>query len=104
MKQRYMEDHVRIAMIDSMQCRREEPTQYTAPGTEQKWRARDLIDIHWNLTGIQTPSASYNRVMSCLIGHANPTTGRCQLKQKLIAAETGYSVETVKRVIKWWEV
>ena len=79
-----------------------EPVQYTAPGSEQRWRARDLVDIHWNLTGIKTPSESYNRIMSCLLGHANPTTGRCQAKQKLIATETGYSVITVKRAVKWW--
>ena len=77
--------------------------QYTAPGVEQKWRARDLVDIHWKLVSIDPPSESYNRIMSCIIGHANPHNGRCQLKQKLIAAETGYSVDTVQRAIKWWE-
>ena len=75
---------------------------YVAPEGKQKWRARDLVDIHWMLTGIETPSASYNRIMSCIIGHANPVSGRCQLKQKLIAVETGYSVATVKRAITWW--
>jgi len=77
--------------------------QYTAPGVEQKWRARDLVDIHWKLVSIDPPSESYNRIMSCIIGHANPHNGRCQLKQKLIAAETGYSVDPVQRAIKWWE-
>jgi hypothetical protein len=79
----------------------EEQTQYVAPGAEQKWRARDLVDIHWKLFAIECPT-SFNRIMSCIIGHANPSTGRCQLKRKLIAAETGYSIETVKRAIKWW--
>ena len=76
--------------------------QYTAPGAELKWRARDLVDIHWNLTGIKTPSESYNRIMSCIIGHANPNTGCCYPKQRLIAAETGYSRDTVSRAVKWW--
>lgn len=97
-----MEDHERDAMIDSMRCRREEPTEYTAPGVAQRWRARDLVDIHWKLTGIEIPSESYNRRMSCIIGHANPDTGRCQVKQKLLATETGYSVDTVKRAVRWW--
>jgi len=51
-------------------------TQYTAPKQDQKWRARDLVDIHWELVSVPTPSPSYNRIMSCIIGHANPTTGR----------------------------
>jgi hypothetical protein len=98
-----MEEFEREGMIDTIRCRRDgEPIQYIAPGAERRWRARDLVDIHWKLTGIETPSESYNRIMSCIIGHANPNTGRCQLKRKLIAAETGYSIETVKRVIKWW--
>ena len=75
-------------------------TQYTAPKQDQKWRARDLVDIHWELVGVPTPSPSYNRIMSCIIGHANPTSGRCETK--LIAAETGYCVKTVSRAIDWW--
>jgi hypothetical protein len=97
-----MEEYEREGMIDSLRCRRDEPVQYVAPGAEQRWRARDLVDIHWELVGMPTPSPSYNRIMSCIIGHANPTTGRCQVKQKLIAAETGYCVKTVRRVIDWW--
>jgi len=75
-------------------------TQYTAPKQDQKWRARDLVDIHWELVSVPTPSPSYNRIMSCIIGHANPTSGRCETK--LIAAETGYCVKTVSRAIDWW--
>ena len=98
-----MEEHEREAMIDSERCRRGEPTEFIAPGVEQKWRARDLVDIHWKLTGIEPPAPSYNRILSCIIGHANPTSGRCQIKQKLIGAETGYSRDTVMRATKWWE-
>jgi hypothetical protein len=99
-----MDDWERETMVLGIQSMREPSSiEYTAPGAEQKWRARDLLDIHWKLTGIEIPSESYTRIKSCIIGHANPTTGRCQLKQKLIAAETGYCVKTVKRVTDWWE-
>jgi hypothetical protein len=80
----------------------EKPAQYEAPGEEKKWRARDLLDIHWPLTGIECP-ASYNRIMSCIIGHANPKDGVCYPRQSTVAIETGYSLETVKRAIRWWK-
>jgi hypothetical protein len=104
MVRREMDDWDRETMVLGIQSMRDAPlTEYTAPGAEQKWRARDLVDIHWKLVGEDPPSESYNRIMSCIIGHANPTTGRCQLKQKLIATETGYSRDTVTRAVNWWE-
>src|SRR5262245_15314350 len=48
---------------------------FVAPGADQKWRARNLVDIYWVLTGIKTPSESYNRILSCIIDHANPENG-----------------------------
>jgi hypothetical protein len=51
---------------------------------------------------IETPSESYNRIMSCLIGHVNPATGACYPRHSLIAIETGYSRDTIKRAIRWW--
>jgi hypothetical protein len=100
---RDMDDWERETMILGIQSMREpSPIEYAAPGPEQKWRARDLVDIHWKLVNEDPPSESYNRIMSCIIGHANPSTGRCQLKQRLIAAETGYWRDTVIRAIKWW--
>ena len=83
--------------------RGESKPEFVAPGAEQKWRARNLVDIHWALTAIKTPSESYNRVLSCIIDHANPHNGLCYPSQSIIAIETGYSVETVKRAIKWWK-
>jgi Helix-turn-helix domain len=77
--------------------------EFIAPGAEQKWRARNLVDIHWALTAIKTPSESYNRVLSCIIDHANPHSGLCYPSQSIIAIETGCSVETVKRAVKWWK-
>jgi hypothetical protein len=92
--------------IENRKCLREERGErpnFVAPGAEQKWRARDLLDIHWMLTAIKTPSESYNRILSCIIGHANPEDGLCYPRQSIIAIETGYSVETVRRAIRWWE-
>jgi hypothetical protein len=98
-----MEEHEHLAMVDSLMCRRGEPTAYVAPGADLKWRVRNLLDIHWEITAIKTPSPSHNRVMSCVIDHANPTTGRCDPGQTVLADKTGYSKDTVARAIKWAE-
>ena len=87
----------------AMEERGESKPEFVAPGAEQKWRARNLVDIHWGLTAIKTPSESYNRVLSCIIDHANPHSGLCYPSQSIIAIETGYSVETVKRAVSWWK-
>ena len=78
--------------------------KFTAPGAERKWRARNLVDIHWRLVGaeLQPPAESYNRIMSYIIDHANPYNGSCYPSHATVAVETGYSVETVKRVVRWW--
>src|SRR5262245_46948136 len=68
--------------------RGESKVEIGAPGADQKWRGRDLIDIHWGLTGIDTPSPSHNRIMSCIISHANPKNGICYPRQSTIAIET----------------
>ncbi len=70
------------------------------PEAGQKWRARDVVDIHWKLLGFDCPP-SVNRVLSCLIGHANPEDGQLNPKQQTVGNETGYSRETVNRSIKW---
>ena len=76
-------------------------TKYVAPEPDQKWRARDLLDIHWNLTGIKC-SVSFNRIMSCIVGHVNVKTGACFPKQTTIGIETGCSRSTVRRAVEWW--
>jgi DNA-binding transcriptional MocR family regulator len=81
----------------------ESKPDFVAPGAEQKWRARNLIDIHWALVEIETPSASYNRIFACIIDHANPEDGLCYPSQSIIAIETGYSIDTVQRAIRWWK-
>jgi hypothetical protein len=85
-----------------MEERGESKPEFVAPDVEKKWRCRDLLDIHWNLANIKCPE-SFNRILSCIIGHANPYTGTCYPRQTIIAIETGYSVDTVKRAVKWWK-
>jgi biotin operon repressor len=87
---------------ERMEKRGESKPEFVAPGAEKKWRARDLLDIHWNLANIKCPE-SFNRVLSCIIDHANPHNGLCYPSQAIIAIETGVSVDTVKRAIKWWK-
>jgi hypothetical protein len=76
--------------------------EYVAPEDGQKWRARDLVDIHWRLIpcSINCPD-SVRPVLSSLIGHANPATGQLNPRQKIIGYETGYSRMTVNLAIKW---
>src|SRR5262245_50074772 len=83
--------------IEAMRERRER--KFIAPGAERKMRAWDLVSVHWKLTGpdLQPPAESYNRIMACIIDHANAHSGVCNPGHVAIAIETGYSVETVKR-------
>jgi hypothetical protein len=97
-------DHDGEIDVEATRAEREsEPVQYVPPADKQKLRARNLVDIHWPLAGVDKTPAKYRPVMSCVLNHANPKTGRCQVKQKTIAIETGLSLSTVKRAIKWWE-
>jgi hypothetical protein len=88
---------------ERMEERGESKPEFVAPGAEQKWRARNLVDFHWKITAIEVPSESYNSIFSCIIDHANPGDGLCYPSQSIIAIETGYSVDTVQRAIGWWE-
>ena len=96
-----MEDFEREGMIELLMQRREEWVEYTAPTKDQKWRARDLLDIHWKLTGIKCPE-SFNRVMSCIVGHVNRKTGACFPRQSTIAIETACHRNTVGRAVQFW--
>ena len=73
-----MEEFEREGMIDSLRCRREQPTDYRAPETDQKWRARNVVSFHFRHFTYKAPSA-FRDVLLCAIDHANPTTGRCEL-------------------------
>ncbi len=81
--------------------RGEQPTEFIAPDKDQKWRARNVITIHWLLTGIECPYPSFVHIMACVIDHANPTTGRCDASQSLMAIETGFHRDTVRKVLQW---
>jgi hypothetical protein len=98
-----MGDHNHEMMVNSILMKREEcPTQFVAPDEDQKWRARNVLTIHWKLTGIECPwEASFVRIMASVIDHANPMNGRCDASQRVIAIETGYSRQWVNKVLKW---
>jgi hypothetical protein len=103
MSPRHMEDHEREAMVDSILCRRvEEPTRYTAPGKDQKWKARNVVSFHFRHFAYKVPSA-YRDVLLCAIDHANPTTGRCDVGQRRIGRECNLTRQTVNEAMRWWE-
>ena len=97
-----MEDFEREGMIDLLRCRREEPTSYEAPETDQKWRSRNVISFHFRHFACKAPPA-YRDVLLCAIDHANPTTGRCDVGQRRIAIECNLSWQTVNEAMGWWE-
>jgi hypothetical protein len=80
--------------------RGEKSTQYEAP-KERKWKARNVITIHWQLTGIECPYPSMVYIVACVIDHSNINTGRCDASQRVIALETGYGRNWVRKVLKW---
>jgi hypothetical protein len=92
------------ATLENHVGNRDGRVEYITPGAQTKWRARNLVDIHWKLVGaeLQPPAETYNRIMSCIIDHANPVNGVCYPKQGILAIETGYSEDTVQRAVKWW--
>jgi len=87
-----MEDYERIGMIDSLQCAREEPTQYEAPGENRLFALFGLGLMHLS-------SAAHN-VGATLIWHANHHTGRCDPGIETLARETQRDRSTVIRAIK----
>jgi hypothetical protein len=99
------EEHNCKMMIEGIQGERVEkhvePTAYVAPDKDQKWRARNVITIHWKLLGIKV-RGSFIAIMAAVIDHANPKTGRCDASQWLIGRETGYSIKWVRHVLRWW--
>lgn len=64
-----MEDRERDAMIDAMQCRREDPTLYEAPGEKRYFALFGL--------GLMHLSGAAHNIGTALIWHANYYTGRC---------------------------
>jgi hypothetical protein len=81
----------------------DEQTQYDAP-KDRKWKARNLVTIHWNLLNYPCPYPSMVHIFACLIDHANIDKGRCDASQKVMAIETGYNWKTVKRALDWLAV
>jgi hypothetical protein len=83
--------------------REERPTQFEAP-KDRKWKARNLVTIHWNILNYPCPYPSMVHIFACVIDHANINNGRCDASQKVMAIETGYSVKTVRKVLDWLAV
>jgi hypothetical protein len=88
--------------VEAMREGRSQPTEYTAPSKDQKWRSRNVISFHFRHFNYKCPS-SYRDVLLCMIDHANPKTGRCDVGQRRIARECNLRRETVNRAILWWE-
>jgi hypothetical protein len=86
------EDHEREAMIDSLRCRRGEPTLYEAPGKKRLWALYGLNLMHL--------SSAAHIVGTAMIWHANHYTGRCDPSFGTLAYEAGQSRRTVIRAIK----
>jgi hypothetical protein len=78
-------------------------TEYTAPQPDQKWRARNVLSIHWNLIAEKyaCPYPSFMSIMACIIDHSNPKTGRCDVGVWLVGRETGYTERWVRIVTAW---
>lgn len=93
MSTREMEDYEHDGMIDAMQCRRDEPTEYVPPPRGLKWRIFRAIGM--------LPIASNDKaVLSLIVDHANPTTGRADPGQLRIARFLGLTIRTVKRSVR----
>jgi hypothetical protein len=94
------------ATIENREILREErgetPTQYEAP-KDRKWKARNVITIHWQHLGIECPYPSMVHIFACVVDHSNINNGRCDASQRLIALETGFHRNTVRRVLQWVE-
>ena len=86
-----MEDHERIGMIDTLQCRREEPTLYEAPGEKRYFALFGL--------GLMRLSSAAHSVGTALIWHANYYSGRCDPSLGTLVRETGLSRSSVIRAI-----
>jgi hypothetical protein len=86
------EEYEHDAMVDSLQCRREEPTAYEAPGEKRYFALFGLGFMH--LSG-----AAHN-IGTALIWHANYYTGRCDPGILALAYETGRHRRTAMKAIK----
>ena len=94
MSRRSMEEYERIGMIDFLlQCRREEPTEYVPPPRGAKWRIFRAI-------GMLPIETNDKAILSLIVDHANPTTGRADPGQLRIARLLNLHLRTVKRSIK----
>ena len=85
-----MEDFEHTGMIDALQCGRDEPTDYVPPPRGVKWRVFRAI-------GMLPIQSNDKAVLTLIVDHANPTTGRADPGQLRIARLLGLTIRTVKR-------
>jgi len=104
MTKREMEDYEREAMLDSIQCKREdsghEPTQFVPPDRGQKILSCYAVGSIRHKDVSSEQAASVQSVLLWLIKHANPNNGRCDPGIRKLAFETGLGERTIKRAIK----
>ncbi len=92
---------VDVEAIREVRDWRGERTAYTAPETDQKWRARNVISFHFRHFAWKAPSL-YRDVLLCVIDHANPKSGRCDVGQRRIAVECHVRRQAVNEALIWW--
>jgi hypothetical protein len=78
-----------------------ETTQYTAPETDQKWRARELFGFMWRHLGIDIPPG-YRDVMLFLIEKANARNGQLNWRQNKMADLMLLSRQYINEACRWW--
>ena len=86
------QQHEYDAMVDSLRCRREEQTEYEAPGEKRYFALFGLAFMH--LSG-----AAHN-IGAALIWHANYYTGRCDPGMFALAYETDRHRRTAIKATK----
>jgi hypothetical protein len=87
------DDYEHDAMVDSLRCSREDPTQYEPPQSGGKMAALFVV-------GLMRISAGAKAVATALIWHANSRSGRCDPGIGRLGHETSMSRSAVIRAIK----
>ena len=87
------DDYEHDAMVDSLRCSREDPTEYEPPRSGGKMAALFVV-------GLMRISAGAKAVATALIWHANSRSGRCDPGIGRLGHETSMSRSAVIRAIK----
>ena len=87
-------DHTGAVDVEALREYRDTPrTQYEPPPADvEMWRMFRAI-------GVLRLNGSQKAVLTCLLDHANPRTGRCDPSQERIATLLGLHIRTVEKAI-----